>query len=70
MQPFFSNPSNIVKIKSHTTRMNQPQMSEHMARGFYTRWRDYLEGQDWDRHLGLSDPRFSDGEHVAAARQA
>ena len=46
------------------------QMSEHMARGFYTRWRDYLEGKDWNRLLGLSDPRFSDGEHVAAARQA
>jgi len=46
------------------------QMSEHMARGYYTRWRDYLEGRDWDHLLGVGDPRFSDGEPVTKAGRA
>ena len=46
------------------------QMSEHMARGYYMRWRDYLEGRDWDQLLGIGDPRFSDGEPVTKANQA
>ena len=46
------------------------QMSEHMARGYYTRWRDYLEGRDWDQLLGVGDPRFSDGEPVTKAGRA
>ena len=46
------------------------QMSEHMARGYYMRWRDYLEGRDWDQLLGVGDPRFSDGEPVTKANQA
>lgn len=35
------------------------QISEHMARGFYARWRGYMEGDDWPSLLGLDDPRFA-----------
>ncbi|MCK9913273.1 aromatic ring-hydroxylating dioxygenase subunit alpha [Microbacteriaceae bacterium K1510] len=34
------------------------QVTEHMARGFYRRWADYLDGGTWDDLVGLSDPRF------------
>lgn len=38
------------------------QMSEHMARGYYNRWSDYMENKNWNELLGKSDPMFSDGE--------
>lgn len=34
------------------------QISEHMARGFYRRWQDYIDGGDWPRRTGRDDPRF------------
>jgi phenylpropionate dioxygenase-like ring-hydroxylating dioxygenase large terminal subunit len=34
------------------------QVTEHMARGFYRRWADYIDGGSWDDLLGLADPRF------------
>jgi phenylpropionate dioxygenase-like ring-hydroxylating dioxygenase large terminal subunit len=48
------------------TKLNDPvpgrvstQMTESNARGFYTRWMDYMEGRDWDRLLGKGDPLFA-----------
>ena len=34
------------------------QINEHMARGFYRRWADYLDGADWDVLMGHDDARF------------
>lgn len=34
------------------------QVTEHMARGFYRRWADYIDGRDWDTLMGRTDPRF------------
>jgi hypothetical protein len=34
------------------------QMNEHMARGFYRRWNDYINGADWETLLGRTDARF------------
>ena len=34
------------------------QVTEHMARGFYRRWADYLDKADWDILMGLEDERF------------
>lgn len=48
------------------TRIDDPlpgevstQVSEHIARGYYRRWKSYMEGADWDTLLGRDDPRFS-----------
>ena len=38
------------------------EVTEHMARGFYRRWGDYLDGASWDRLLGHHDPRFANTE--------
>lgn len=35
------------------------QVTEHMARGYYRRWADYLDGADWDTLTGRRDARFS-----------
>lgn len=35
------------------------QISEHMARGFYRRWADYIDDRPWDVLLGRSDKRFT-----------
>lgn len=35
------------------------QVTEHIARGFYRRWADHLDGADWPVLLGRSDPRFA-----------
>ena len=35
------------------------QISEHMARGFYGRWKTYMQGGDWDALLGREDERFA-----------
>lgn len=34
------------------------QISEHMARGFYQRWKTYMQDGSWDALLGRDDPRF------------
>jgi phenylpropionate dioxygenase-like ring-hydroxylating dioxygenase large terminal subunit len=34
------------------------KMSEHMARGYYARWNEYMNGADWDTLLGKQDQRF------------
>lgn len=35
------------------------KMTEHMARGYYRRWKAYLDCADWDELLGRNDPRFA-----------
>ncbi len=40
------------------------KMTEHMARGYYRRWRSYLDGADWDELLGQNDPRFSNAKEA------
>ena len=44
-----------LKIRGEVTT----QISEHMARGFYRRWGDYIDNTSWDTLLGRDDPRFS-----------
>jgi phenylpropionate dioxygenase-like ring-hydroxylating dioxygenase large terminal subunit len=34
------------------------QVTEHIARGFYRRWADYVDGADWDVLMGHDDARF------------
>ena len=34
------------------------QVTEHIARGFYRRWADYVDGADWDVLMGRNDARF------------
>ncbi|MGE6608055.1 aromatic ring-hydroxylating oxygenase subunit alpha [Halomonas sp. NPDC076908] len=34
------------------------QVSEHMPRGFYKRWADYMAGKPWKELLGHNDTRF------------
>lgn len=36
------------------------QVTEHIARGFYRRWADYLDDAPWDVLTGQSDPRFAE----------
>ncbi len=43
-----------LKVKGEVSQ----KMSEHMARHFYRRWGDYLEGADWQTLLGNNDARF------------
>jgi hypothetical protein len=33
-------------------------VTEHMARGFYIRWQDYILEKDWSVLSGEHDPRF------------
>ncbi len=49
----------------HAAKIDDPvpgevstQMSEHIARGYYRRWRSYMEARDWNALLGRDDPRF------------
>ena len=44
-----------LKIRGEVTT----QISEHMARGFYRRWGDYIDNTSWETLLGRDDPRFS-----------
>ena len=41
------------------------KMTEHMARGYYRRWRAYLDGAGWDELLGRNDPRFARASEAA-----
>lgn len=34
------------------------QVTEHIARGFYRRWADYVDGAGWDVLMGRDDARF------------
>lgn len=43
-----------IKIKGEVST----HVSEHMPRGFYRRWADYIEGKDWAALLGSDDTRF------------
>lgn len=38
------------------------QISEHMARGFYRRWADYLDNASWDALLGREDTERAGAE--------
>lgn len=38
------------------------QVSEHMARGFYRRWADYLDGASWSALLGGDDAKRSSAQ--------
>ena len=34
-------------------------VTEHMARGFYLRWNDYINEESWDVLSGKQDDRFN-----------
>ncbi|MBV1902373.1 MAG: Rieske 2Fe-2S domain-containing protein [Marinosulfonomonas sp.] len=46
---------NGIQIRGRVTT----QMTEHMARGYYRRWQDYVNDADWDTLLGKHDPRHN-----------
>jgi phenylpropionate dioxygenase-like ring-hydroxylating dioxygenase large terminal subunit len=57
----------------HATRANTPvpgnvsvQITEQNARGFFRRWRDYMEGRGWDDLLGKNDPLAAQTSGVPA----
>lgn len=50
----------VAKINDPVPGEVSTQTTEHIARGFYRRWRSYLQGADWSRLLGEDDPRFAD----------
>ena len=66
-RPFnYQQSMNAPKINDPVPGEVSTQTTEHIARGFYRRWRTYMEGGDWNALLGRDDPRFQDTNGATA----